>query len=335
MILALAEHDGTAITDPSLQTTTLARGLAHRLGEPLEVVLVGRGSLPLAEALAAWGASTVHVAVDDRLAEYAPEAWAASLVDLVDRLKPSAVLAPGTDRGNEVMAHVAARLELPMAANCTAIDPGSSRDEPYSITRLRWGGSLLEEAQLVGDTKLLTVAPHTVPAERATQTTEIHLEEFSPPLNDKDFRTRVVRLEARAAGKVSLSEARVVVGGGRGVGSPEGFAPLEELAALLGGVVGCSRVVTSLGWRPHSDQVGQTGVRIAPELYIACGISGAIQHMVGAKGAKRILVINTDPEAPILAQADYAIIGDVREVVPALVSAVKAAGPAPGGAGPV
>jgi electron transfer flavoprotein alpha subunit len=126
-----------------------------------------------------------------------------------------------------------------------------------------------------------------------------------------------------AEGRVSLASAKVVVGGGRGVGSAEGFQTLEALAALLGGAVGCSRAVTSLGWRPHADQIGQTGTRIAPELYIACGVSGAIQHMVGAKGAKRLLVINTDREAPIVAQADYAIIGDLHQVIPALCAEVK------------
>ena len=124
-------------------------------------------------------------------------------------------------------------------------------------------------------------------------------------------------------GKISLAQARVVVGGGRGVGSAEGFAALEELAGLLGGAVGCSRAVTSLGWRPHSDQVGQTGTRIAPDLYIACGISGAIQHMVGCRAAKHILAINTDPGAPIVAQADFAVIGDVQKVLAAVNAEVR------------
>jgi electron transfer flavoprotein alpha subunit len=123
---------------------------------------------------------------------------------------------------------------------------------------------------------------------------------------------------------VSLARARVVVGGGRGVGGPDGFAPLEELAALLGGVVGVSRVVTSEGWRPHRQQVGQTGTRITPELYLACGISGAIQHMAGCAGAKHLIAVNTDPAAPIMAHADYAVIGDLAEVIPALIAAIKA-----------
>jgi electron transfer flavoprotein alpha subunit len=132
-----------------------------------------------------------------------------------------------------------------------------------------------------------------------------------------------VRREEPEVGKVLLTDARVVVGGGRGVGSAEGFAALEELANLLGGAVGGSRVVTNLGWRSHADQIGQTGARIAPELYIACGISGAIQHIVGCKAAKRILAINTDKDAPMVARADYAVIGDLQEIVPALVQELQ------------
>ncbi|MGH2660867.1 MAG: electron transfer flavoprotein subunit alpha/FixB family protein [Actinomycetota bacterium] len=321
MIVGLVEHEGGVISDLSLQMLTLGRRLAERLGVPLDALVVGPEAGRAVDGLAAYGVSTVHLAVDDRLDEYAPGAWAASIVDLTGRERPGAVLAPGSDRGNEVMAHVGARMGLAVAANCTEVEPG----DPYTVTRVRWGGSLLEEARLRGDVKLLTAAPHAVQAEEGPAAGGFSVEEFSPGLHEKDFRVKVARREERAAGKVSLSEARVVVGGGRGVGSPEGFRPLEELAELLGGAVGCSRVVTSLGWRPHTDQVGQTGVRIAPDLYVACGISGAIQHMVGAKGAKKILVINTDPQAPILAHADYAILGDVQEVVPALVSAIREA----------
>ena len=133
----------------------------------------------------------------------------------------------------------------------------------------------------------------------------------------------MVRREEPEVGKVLLTDASVVVGGGRGVGSAEGFKALEELANLLGGAVGGSRVVTNLGWRSHADQIGQTGARIAPELYIACGISGAIQHIVGCKAAKRILAINTDKDAPMVARADYAVIGDVQEILPAVVQELR------------
>ncbi|NJO00229.1 MAG: electron transfer flavoprotein subunit alpha/FixB family protein [Anaerolineales bacterium] len=191
------------------------------------------------------------------------------------------------------------------------------------MTRLRWGGSLLEEARLNGSTKLLTVAPHAVAAEETTPAGELVVNTFTPALTDKDFRVRVTSRVETGGDRVSLGEAKLVVGGGRGVGSAEGFRVLEELADLLGGAVGCSRAVTSLGWRPHADQIGQTGTRIAPELYIACGVSGAIQHLVGAKGAKRLLAINTDPEAPIVTKADYAIIGDLHQVIPALSAEIK------------
>jgi electron transfer flavoprotein alpha subunit len=174
---------------------------------------------------------------------------------------------------------------------------------------------LLEEARLSGSPKLLTVAPHVVAADDEPADAKV----LTPPLEG----VQVVRREEPEAGAVRLDTARVVVGGGRGVGSAEGFAVLEELAELLGGAVGGSRVVTNLGWRPHADQVGQTGARIAPELYIACGISGAIQHIVGCKAAKRILVVNKDEHAPIVARADYAIFGDLHEILPAVVAELR------------
>ncbi len=321
MILGVVEHDRGRLDECSLEMLTLGRRLTHRLGLPLHAVLVGSDARPLAARLPAYGVSVVHLAHHERLSDYAPGAWARSVVGIIETEHPQAVLAAGTDRGNEVMAHVAARTHLPMAANCTEVEPG----EPYLVTRLRWGGSLLEEARLTGAVKLLTVAPHAVPAEEVPAAGEVLLSAITPALTDADLRVRVTgRIEA-ARGGISLADARVVVSGGRGVGSPEGFKVLEELAGLLGAAVGCSRVATSLGWRPHTDQVGQTGTRIAPELYIACGVSGAIQHLVGCKAAKRILVINTDPEAPIVAKADYAIIGDLHAVIPALSAEIRKA----------
>lgn len=321
MIIGLVEHVGGKLNELSLEMLTLGRRLANQLSVPLQAILIGEEARPLADRLPAHGVSTVHLIQHDRLplGDYAPEAWAQSMVELIRAVGPQVVMAAESDRGNEVMAHVAARTNLPMAANCTEVQPG----DPYLVTRLRWGGSLLEEARLKGPVKLLTVAPHAVPAEEAPAAGELTLNAWTPELADKDFRVRVTGHVESTIDKVSLAEARVVVGGGRGVGSAEGFKPLEELAGLLEGAVGCSRAVTSLGWRPHADQIGQTGTRIAPELYIACGVSGAIQHMVGCKGAKHILAINTDPEAPIVAQADYAVIGDLHQIVPALSTEIR------------
>jgi electron transfer flavoprotein alpha subunit len=247
---------------------------------------------------------------------YAPAAWAQTIVELADERSASVVVAPGTDRGNEILAHVAAKLDQPMAANCVSASLG----DPASVLRVRWGGSLLEEAQLHGSPVLLTSAPHAVAAESIG---EVEVVPVTGSLSELDQIVRVIeRVPASTAG-VSLTDADVVVSGGRGVGSAEGFSVIEELAALLGGAVGCSRAVTSAGWRPHTDQVGQTGSKISPEIYIACGISGATQHMAGCKGAKRLLAINPDGEASIFASADYAVIGDLHQVVPAISAEIR------------
>jgi electron transfer flavoprotein alpha subunit len=239
---------------------------------------------------------------------YAPAAWAAALVDAADGAET--IVAAGSDRGNELLAHVAARLDQPFAANVTAIDGDV-------VTRVRWGGSLLEEARLHGSPRILTVAPHTHAAERDPLAAAV----LTAPAVENSV--AVLERVEESAGGVSLRDAKVVVSGGRGVGSAEGFAIIEELAALLGAAVGCSRVVTSAGWRPHTDQVGQTGTKISADLYIACGISGATQHIAGAKGAKKILAINSDPEAPIFGVADYAVIGDLHEIVPAISAELR------------
>jgi electron transfer flavoprotein alpha subunit len=237
---------------------------------------------------------------------YAPAAWAAAIA----AEDADTIVAAGSDRGNELLAHVAARLDQPFAANVTAVDGDV-------VTRIRWGGSLYEEARLHGSPRILTVAPHVHPVSEP-----VAVEQLPIPA-DADTTVRVLeRVEERSDG-VSLRDAKVVVSGGRGVGSAEGFGIIEELAQLLGAAVGCSRVVTSAGWRPHTDQVGQTGTKISADLYVACGISGATQHIAGAKGAKKILAINSDVEAPILASADYAVIGDLHEIVPAISAELR------------
>jgi electron transfer flavoprotein alpha subunit len=322
MVLALVEHQDGQVDDLSLQALALTRNLAS--GEPLHALLVGEGAREAAAQLGAHGVASAHVAEDERLAAYAPAAWAQSALELVERLEPSAVVAAGTNRGNEVLAHVAARLDLPFAANCTQVGSGS----PLTVTRMRWGGSLLEEARVHGAPALLSVAPHTVAAAAVDGAGAPAIEAFAPTLGESDFLVQVAEHVGTVTTGVSLAEAKVVVSGGRGVGSAEGFGILEELAGLLGAAVGCSRVVTSAGWRPHTDQVGQTGTKISPDLYIACGISGATQHIAGCKGAKKILAINSDAEAPILASADYAVIGDLTKIVPAVTAELrKARGP--------
>jgi electron transfer flavoprotein alpha subunit len=317
MILAFVEHAGGAPTELSLQALTLGRSL----GEPLEAVLVGEEGREAIGGLGAYGVSRAHLVVDERLSAYAPAAWGEGVAEVIRAQEPAAVVAAGTDRAHEALGYAGATLGLPLAANCVDVRPG----DDWALTRQRWGGSLLEEARISGPTRLLTAAPHAIAPEPAAAPATPAVEEVRPELGDEHFRARVVRRDEPEAGVIQLTDARVVVGGGRGVGSAEGFAVLEELAGLLGGAVGGSRVVTNLGWRSHADQIGQTGARIAPELYIACGVSGAIQHMVGAKGAKRILAINKDPDAPLVARATYAVIGDLHEIVPAIIAELNRA----------
>jgi electron transfer flavoprotein alpha subunit len=280
--------------------TQQALAFARAFDEPVHAMCVR-------EQTSMAGVELLHVAEGDAFSSYAPAATARSLVALAERLSPSAIVAIGTPRGNEVLAHVAAMTEQPFAANCISMTPG----DPARVTRVRWGGSLIEEASLNGAPKLLTVQPHAVAAE-AGFGESAPVERFTPELTDADLVVRVSERVGAATGGVSLADAKVVVSCGRGAGSPEGFGIIEELAELLGGA-------------PHTDQVGQTGTKIAPDIYIACGISGATQHMAGCKGAKAILAVNTDPEAPILASADYAVIGDLHEVVPAISAELRKA----------
>lgn len=319
VILGFVEQETGVPAETSLEMLTLARELAADTDSRLEVAVFGDEGAAVADDLGAYGVDAVHRVTHDRLTTYAPEAWGESVAQLVSELDPDAVLAPGSDRGQEVLAHVGAALDLPMAANCTEIDVG----EEYEVTRHRWGGSLIEHARLDAETKLLTAAAHEHPVEEAPEATEPEIREFSPSLDDSHFRVRVDRIEESDVEGIPLGEARVVVGGGRGVGGPEDYDQLEELADLLGGAVGASRAAVNEGWRPHDDQVGLTGAKISPDIYIACGISGAIQHMVGCKGADNILAINTDPEAAIFQKGEYAVIGDLHEVVPALNEAIR------------
>jgi electron transfer flavoprotein alpha subunit len=302
--MVLVEHDSGQALETSLQALTMASGLG-------EVCAVTVGPCQV-------GGVPRHVEIDHPLlSDYAPEAIGEALHQLVGREAPSAMLASGTERGNEVMAHLAALADLPLASNVTEVRPGG---DGWEVTRLRWGGSLLEEAALAAPVKLITVAPHSVEARRGEGSAAG--ETFTPDLPDELGRTRVVERVTGSEG-ITLTTAPVVVSGGRGVGSTEGFTILEELAGLLGGAVGCSRVVTNNGWRPHSDQVGQTGTRVAPNLYVACGISGAIQHWVGMMASKNVLAINNDPEAPMVTKADYAVIGDLHPILEAVVAEVK------------
>ncbi len=319
-VLVVVEHDRGLMAGATGEALTVGCSMAAASGAVLEALTIGSAADPLVADLASFGVDTVHQAHHAMLADYGPEAWGEVIAQTVARLSPTAVLATGTDRGNEVLAQAAARLDMPMVANCTVFD--DLFPDGTTLTRVRWGGSLLEQTTLDAPVRLLSVAHHALEAAPADLPGAAGPQVFVPDLDPALARSVVRKRVDRVAG-ITLSTAPVVVGGGRGVGSAEGFAALEELAGLLGGVVGCSRAVTNNGWRNHTDQVGQTGTRIAPTVYLACGISGAIQHWVGAMAAKNIVAINIDPEANMVTKAGYAIIGDLHEVVPAISAEIR------------
>ena len=317
MILVLVDHDRGELDQLSLRALTAAR----KLGQDVEAIVIGKEGTALAGIVGEYGAKVLHVASHPNLTDYTPMASGRALKDLVEKLKPAAVLAAGSPRGNEQLAHLAAFLDLPMAAECSEITLGS----PHHVLRARWAGNLIESANVHSDLLIASVLAFSTEPESANGSAAT-VSEFEPALEPADYAVKVLSRDAgESKGGVTLVDAKVIVSGGRGVGGPDGFGQIEELANLLGGTVGCSRVVTSSGWRPHAEQVGQTGTKVAPDLYIAAGISGAMQHIAGMKNSKTIVVINTDPEAPILGYADYAIIGDLHQVIPALTSAIRQA----------
>jgi electron transfer flavoprotein alpha subunit len=310
-VLVVIEHDRGTMADASLEALTFARSIADQLGESVEALLIGADAAGLADTCAAHGVATVHLCPIS--SDYGPELYGAVVAAAAGQLSPSGIVACGTDRGNEVLAHAAAELSLAFVSNCVEVKTA----DDWELTRVQWGGSLNEEARLASSMPIVSVAHHAVEADEVSPGAAATVTELVVEVPEWAVRS-VIQDRVVLSEGLSLATAPIVIGGGRGVGSAEGFEVLEALAAKLGGVVGCSRAVTNNGWRPHSDQVGQTGTRIAPQLYIACGISGAIQHWVGAKAAKKILAINIDPAANMVVKADYAVIGDLFEVLPAI-----------------
>ena len=318
MTVVLVETLEDEVAEVSREALTFAR----ELGGPLHAVVVGGPAAPVADQLGAYGVEVAYEVTGEAFTAYAPAAWAAAVHAAVQDAgaAASAVVASGTPRGNEILAHVACRLGVAMAANVIEVE---SR-EPLVVGRQVLGGAAIEEMELGEAPAVFSVAGHACEEQPAAAPATCTVKPLDVAVAETDRAARVVRTEVgEAADAGTLKSAKVVVGAGRGVGGADGFNDVLELTELLNGSLGVSRVVTSLGWRPHHEQVGQTGSKIAPDVYIPCGISGAIQHWAGCSSAKTILAINTDPDAPMVTKAHYAVIGDMHEVVPAINAEIR------------
>jgi electron transfer flavoprotein alpha subunit len=311
-VLVLVDRDGGSPRKSSLELLTLAR----RLGEPAAVVY-GEVDDPLVDILGHYGATTVYSAPGSSDA-YPPVAKAAVLVALAARLSPVAVLVNSGPNGKEVAARLAVRLNAGIITDAVDVDAGP--EGPVAIQSVFAGGWTVETQARQG-TPIITVRPNAVVPEPAPTTPAVEAVEAPQPESAPAPRV-VARSAKTTTGRPELADAAIVVAGGRGVGSADGFTLVERLADALGGAVGASRAATDLAWAPHELQVGQTGKTVTPKLYLASGISGAIQHRAGMQGSRTIVAINKDPKAPIFQIADFGVVGDLHTVLPALVDEI-------------
>ena len=320
-VLVIADLRGSTPKRVTFETIGAARSVAQALGGPVQVALVGGpGVAAAAGPLGETGVDEIIVAESPDLAQYSAESYTDAIQQLTDANSPAVVLLSATPHGRDVAPRVAARLGIAYAADVTRIDV---LDGQVVVTRPVYSGNAIASVALDSQPSIVTVRPGAYPvAPRQAGTSAGKQTTFSVNIEYAPG-AKVVEFQEVKSERPDLSEASVVVSGGRGMGSAENFAMIEELADLLGAAVGASRAVADAGWRPWGEQVGQTGKTVNPNLYIACGISGAIQHLVGMRTSKYIVAINKDPEAPIFKVADYGIVGDVFTVLPLLTEEVK------------
>jgi electron transfer flavoprotein alpha subunit len=306
--------DGVA--DPiSWETVAMARKLASDLGGNVVAVVLGNGVNDLASVAIQQGADEAIVVDDETLHDFRLEAYSATLVSLAQAHEPAIFLLGGSFKGRELAPHVAAKLGAGLAADCIdlqIVDGNLAGQRPALV------GNLVAEI-VFGPARpqMATLRRRVYPALERDAGRTGSINQASAALSEEAISTKIVG-RVDAAGTVTLNDASIIVSGGRGVGGPDGFAPVKELADALGGAMGASRAAVDAGWVPYAHQVGQTGKTVQPDLYIACGISGAIQHLAGMKTAKVIVAINKDPDAPIFKVAHYGIVGDLFKYVPAL-----------------
>lgn len=312
------------IVEASLQLLSIGRILADKLKTHLSGVLLGSDVSKLAREPIYYGADRVYVVEDSRLSTYYPNLYGYVFAKVAEKYKPEIILLPATSRGREFAPYVANLLKTGITADCTSFDVDVESRELIQI-RPPYGAWMLAHIKTPSRRPQMATARPNVfetPPRNESRRGEIVMVELDFEI--PEVKMKLLKVEELEKREVPIEKAEVIVSGGRGVGSPEGFKLLEELAELLGGVVAGSRKAVDLGWIPHDRQVGQTGKTVKPKVYFAIGISGSAQHLFGIREAKRVIAINTDPEAPIFQNADYGVVGDYKKVVPALIELLKA-----------
>ncbi|RMH00581.1 MAG: electron transfer flavoprotein subunit alpha/FixB family protein [Chloroflexi bacterium] len=308
----IENRDGEIITI-SREAIGAARKVADELGQPLTGLVFGHNVSAVADAAFDLGVDAVLGCDDESLANFRIEAYGPLLSSLVQERSPAVVMAGASTRGRDLTGWVAADLDAGVVPDGIALEVDG---DTIKVTRPVYAGKLLSTVYVTEGTQFISLRSRAFPQAESTGKTG-QAEWVSPVVSEDAIPTKVVGFAPKEEG-ISLTDASIIVSGGRGVGGPEGFAPIRELAEVLGAAVGASRAAVDAGWIPYEHQVGQTGKTVSPDLYIACGISGAIQHQAGMRTSKVIVAINKDPEAPIFKLAQYGIVGDLFEVVPAL-----------------
>ena len=315
-------EDGTA-KNVGIELLTPGHDMAVKQGGALVAVVIGSGVDAAVQAASEHGADKVIVVDGPEYATYTTDAYAIALCTLVEKYGPTSMLIGATNNGRDLGPRVSCRLKTGLTADCTGLDVDAESGN-VAWTRPAFGGNLMATI-LCPDQRpqIGTVRPGVFKKGEAGEAkAEIIKEDIH--VDAADIRTQILELIKEEGGEtVDLEGAEIIVSGGRGVGGPEGYAPIKELADLLGGVVGASRAAVDAGWIAHAHQVGQTGKTVGPKLYIACGISGAIQHVAGMSGADCIVAINKDPDAPIFDIADYGVVGNLFEVLPVMIDEIK------------
>ncbi|MBN2467340.1 MAG: electron transfer flavoprotein subunit alpha/FixB family protein [Deltaproteobacteria bacterium] len=317
-VVIFAEQMGGKFRPVAFEAVCQGKKMAAQLGGQAIAVAVGSG-IQEAASLGQYGADKVIVVDNEKLKEFTVDAYGKAFSEVAGKNDPAVVLLSATNQGKDLGGYVSAALDAPAAVDCTEWSGDGGK---IQVKRPVYAGKAYVTVGFSG-TAVVSIRPKVFAADEPDASKSAAVENQEVAFAGDDFRSVVKEIVAKAGGKIDVSEADIIVSGGRGMKGPENFGILEEMAAVLGAAVGASRTAVDEGWREHSDQIGQTGKVVSPKLYIACGISGAIQHLAGMRTSKCIVAINKDPDAPIFGIADYGIVGDLFQVVPAMTTELK------------